>query len=208
VAYSADLGFAVVEPEVAAICERAAAALVAACGATQVDARLALEDFTAIYAQVESVDRFVGIDPSLWQTRLEELDPRSAPAWTAQSRVTAPAAAEVEAARRALVAQVADLLVDVDLLVTPATCMAPFAAEGPMPNEVAGVRVHRGMSVVPSFLASLVNLPAISLPAGRTTAGLPVGLQVIGPRFREELVLAAAARFEAAHPWPRHHRVA
>jgi aspartyl-tRNA(Asn)/glutamyl-tRNA(Gln) amidotransferase subunit A len=49
-----------------------------------------------------------------------------------------------------------------------------------------------------------VNLPALSVPAGLTAAGLPVGLQVIGPRHREDLVLAAAARYESARRWPRH----
>ena len=37
-----------------------------------------------------------------------------------------------------------------------------------------------------------------------TAGGLPFGLQIIGPRFREDLLLAAAARYESARPWPRH----
>jgi aspartyl-tRNA(Asn)/glutamyl-tRNA(Gln) amidotransferase subunit A len=64
------------------------------------------------------------------------------------------------------------------------------------------------MSVVLGFLASLVNLPALRVPAGLTAAGLPVGLQIIGPRHREDLVLAAAARYEAARRWPRHYQAA
>jgi aspartyl-tRNA(Asn)/glutamyl-tRNA(Gln) amidotransferase subunit A len=110
----------------------------------------------------------------------------------------------VEAARRVLVAEVAAVFDDVDLLLTPMASVPPFAAEGPMPTDIDGVTVHAGMSVVLGFLASLVNLPALSVPAGLTGGGLPVGLQVIGPRFREVLVLAAAARFESARPWPRH----
>ena len=100
--------------------------------------------------------------------------------------------------------EIAELFDGIDLLCTPMASVAPFAAEGPMPTEVAGVEVHAGMSVVLGFLASLVNLPAASVPAGRTAAGLPVGLQVVGPRFGEHLVLAAAARLESARPWPRH----
>ena len=82
--------------------------------------------------------------------------------------------------------------------------MPPFAAEGPMPTEINGKEVHGGMAVVLAMLANLVNLPAISVPAGLVAGGLPVGLQIIGPRFREDLVLAAAARYESAQPWPRH----
>ena len=204
VAWSKDLGFAVVDAEVAATCERAARVLVAACGAELVNRRIELTDFTRTYALVEGVDRFVGIDPLLWETRLDELDPLSAPGWTRLSRRTLPQAAAVESARRELVAQLAELFDDIDLLVTPMASVVPFAAAGPMPTEIAGIDVHQGMSVVLSFLASLANLPAISVPAGLSATGLPIGLQVIGPRFREDLVLAAAARFEAACPWPRH----
>lgn len=203
IAWSRDLGFAIVDDEVAAIAKAGAKALVTACGAVQVERDLALEDYTRIYAAIEGVDRFVGIDPALWESRLDELDPRSAPGWTYLSHRTLPEAAKVERARRALVAQVASALDGVDLLLTPMASVAPFAAEGPMPTEVGGVATHAGMSVALSFLASLVNLPAISVPCGVTASGLPVGLQIVGPRFREDLVLAAAARFESARPWPR-----
>ena len=72
-----------------------------------------------------------------------------------------------------------------------------------MPTEINGKDVHGGMAVVLAMLANIVNLPAISVPAGLISGSLPVGLQIVGPRFREDLVLAAAARYEAARPWPR-----
>jgi aspartyl-tRNA(Asn)/glutamyl-tRNA(Gln) amidotransferase subunit A len=204
VAWSKDLGFAVVDPEVAATCEQAARRFASATGAVMVERPVMLDDYTLTYAYVEGVDKFVGIDRTLWETRLDELDPLCAPAWKHLSRRTLPEAAAVESARRDLVTAVAALFDDVDLLLTPMASVAPFAAEGPMPTSIDGVDVHAGMSVVLSFLASLVNLPAVSLPGGLTSFGLPVGLQVIGPRFRENLVLAAAARYESAYPWPRH----
>jgi aspartyl-tRNA(Asn)/glutamyl-tRNA(Gln) amidotransferase subunit A len=204
VAWSSDLGFAVLDAEVAALCEQASVALVQACGAKLVSPPIQFSDFTRTYSLIECVDRFVGIDPMLWETRLDELDPLIAPGWTSLSKKTLPEAAVVEAARRELVTQVAGLFDEVDLLVTPMASVLPFDAAGPMPTEIGGVVVHQGMSVVLSFLASLANLPAISIPAGLSATGLPVGIQVIGPRFREDLVLAAAARLEAARPWPRH----
>ena len=126
------------------------------------------------------------------------------PGWTHLSAKTLPWAAAVEFDRRQLVADVAAIFDDVDLIVTPMSSMPPFAAEGPMPTEINGTEVHGGMAVVLAMLANLVNLPAVSVPAGLTAGGLPVGLQIIGPRFREDLLLAAAARYESARPWPRH----
>jgi Asp-tRNA(Asn)/Glu-tRNA(Gln) amidotransferase A subunit family amidase len=60
------------------------------------------------------------------------------------------------------------------------------------------------MAVPHPMLANLVNLPAISLPAGLTGAGLPIGLQVVARRFREDVCLTLAAIQEQARPWPRH----
>jgi Asp-tRNA(Asn)/Glu-tRNA(Gln) amidotransferase A subunit family amidase len=204
VAWSNDFGFATVDPEVAALCEDAARAFVAATGATLVDRPIALDDYTRIYTTIEGVDKFVGYERDLWENRLDELDPLNAPGWTALSRKTLPWQAAVETKRRTLVAEVAAIFDDVDLILTPMSCMPPFAAEGPMPTEINGVEGHGGMAVVLAFLASIVNLPSVSVPAGLTAAGLPVGLQVIGPRFREDLLLATAARYESARPWPRH----
>ena len=72
-----------------------------------------------------------------------------------------------------------------------------------MPTDVAGVAGHGGSAVIHGMLANLANLPAISLPAGLTAEGLPVALQIIGPRYREDLLLAIARRYEVARPWPR-----
>jgi aspartyl-tRNA(Asn)/glutamyl-tRNA(Gln) amidotransferase subunit A len=48
---------------------------------------------------------------------------------------------------------------------------------------------------------NLTGQPAISVPAGWTDDGLPIGLQIVGQRHADHTVLAAAAVFEAAFPW-------
>ncbi|HET6473090.1 MAG TPA: amidase family protein [Pseudomonadales bacterium] len=202
-AWSLDLGFAVVDPEVAAICKDAVASLVAAIEARRVDDAIELDDYIRIYGKIEGVDKFVNIDPDLWQNHLDELDPLNAPGWEKAATVTLPKSARIEAERRAFVLRVAEYFERFDVIVTPMVARPAFAAEGPMPTEVAGVPGHGGVAVIHGMLANLANLPAISLPAGLTQDGLPVALQIIGPRYREDLLLAIARRYERARPWPR-----
>ena len=204
VAWSSDLGFAVVDPEIARLCEDAARQLVNVCDGVWVEQPVQLEDYIRIYGRIEGVDQFVGIDPDLWRNRLDELDPLVAPGWASARNATLPKIAAVEMQRREFVTRIAEMLSGVDLLLTPMIARTAFAAEGPMPTAVNGVAGHGGMAVIHGMLANLVNLPAISVPVGAASDGMPVGLQIIGPRYREDLLLAAAHRFERARPWPRH----
>lgn len=50
--------------------------------------------------------------------------------------------------------------------------------------------------------ANLTGHPALSVPAGVSPNGIPFGLQITGPRFRDDLVLDVGAAWEAANPWP------
>ncbi|HEX9717781.1 MAG TPA: amidase, partial [Actinomycetota bacterium] len=50
--------------------------------------------------------------------------------------------------------------------------------------------------------ANLTGHPALSVPAGLSPNGIPFGLQITGPRFRDHLVLDVGAAWEAANPWP------
>ena len=204
VTWSADLGFAIVDPQIERICAAAARTLATACAATWIERPVQLQDYIRIYGRIEGVDQFVGIDPDLWRNRRAELDPLLAPGWLSASNATLPKIAAVEAQRREFVGRIAEIFEDVDLLITPMIARTAFAAEGPMPTELCGQEVHGGMAVIHGMLANLANLPAISLPAGIASDGLPVGLQIIGPRYREDLLLAVAQRFERAQPWARH----
>lgn len=52
-------------------------------------------------------------------------------------------------------------------------------------------------------LANVTGVPALSLPMGRSEAGLPLGMQLTAPVGREDRLLALAGQWERAHPWPR-----
>jgi aspartyl-tRNA(Asn)/glutamyl-tRNA(Gln) amidotransferase subunit A len=204
VAFSADLGFAVVDPEVRAVCGAAFETLVAAAELRVVDADTRFDDYIPVYARMEGVDMFVDVDPVLWQQHLDELDPRVAPGWRSASTATLPKLADVYTARRRIEHRTASLFDEIDLLVTPMAAITAFAAEGPMPTEICGQRVHAGMSVPFAMLANLVNLPAISVPAGLSSDGMPIGLQIVAHRHRDDVCLRLARLLEQAAPWPRH----
>jgi amidase len=88
-----------------------------------------------------------------------------------------------------------------DLVLTPAAPVPPFPVEKNYPEVVAGRKMKTYIDwIAPNFLVSLAALPAASVPAGLSAARLPVGLQIVGPRFSEPLILTAAKFVEAAHP--------
>jgi aspartyl-tRNA(Asn)/glutamyl-tRNA(Gln) amidotransferase subunit A len=202
-AWSPDLGFVTTDPEVVTLCERAATTLIGAADLVDADVGIRMDDFIRIYAFMEAVDQFVDV-PDGWEERLDELDPLVAPGWRRDRTVTLPKFAEVEAARRRLELRVAELFDSIDVLLTPTNPCAPFPAEGPMPTEIAGRRCHAGTAALLTMLANVANLPAISVPAGVTEEGLPVGLMITAARHREDRCLRLARVFEQAAPWPLH----
>jgi aspartyl-tRNA(Asn)/glutamyl-tRNA(Gln) amidotransferase subunit A len=88
-----------------------------------------------------------------------------------------------------------------DVLVTPTVPYDPPPARGPFPDEVEG-RAQPYASVA-SFTIPF-NLswhPAATVRAGLSRRGLPIGMQIVGPRHRDDLVLRAARAFERERPW-------
>ena len=87
-----------------------------------------------------------------------------------------------------------------DLLLTPTLCLPAFPLGSVGPRGVAGREVtHLGWTLCYPFNYS--GQPAISVPAGWTASALPVGIQIVGRRLEDALVLRAAAAFEMVHPW-------
>lgn len=89
-----------------------------------------------------------------------------------------------------------------DLLLTPASATAAFAANGPPPMEIEGQHLSDPLAaLVFTYPFNLSGHPAISVRAGMTTDGLPCGIQIVAERHRDDLVLQAAHAFERARPW-------
>jgi len=95
----------------------------------------------------------------------------------------------------------AEFFSEFDLLLTPTMPTEAFAAKGPPPAEIDGHPINLLDAVVFTYPFNLSGHPAATVRAGLTVNGLPAGLQIIGPRYRDELVLQAAFAFEQIRPW-------
>jgi aspartyl-tRNA(Asn)/glutamyl-tRNA(Gln) amidotransferase subunit A len=88
-----------------------------------------------------------------------------------------------------------------DLLVTPTVPIPAFEAGREVP---AGSPSPRWTSWTPfTYPFNMTQQPAASIPCGQTSDGLPIGLQIVGPRHADAKVLRAARAYEMAHPWHR-----
>ena len=88
-----------------------------------------------------------------------------------------------------------------DLLVTPTVPYDPPPAKGPFPQETEGR--PQGASGVGAFTIpfNMSGHPAATVRAGLSRAGLPIGMQLVAPRHRDDLVLRVARAFERERPW-------
>jgi aspartyl-tRNA(Asn)/glutamyl-tRNA(Gln) amidotransferase subunit A len=199
VAWSADLGHAVVDPEVADLCARAA------------------EVFETLGCHVEVVtpgwdnpeEIFRSIAPAeihgAWGDRLEDSADRLDRSLVALLRygkgITAKQYVDAMARRHDFWTEVQRFLARFDLLITPTVAVPAFPVARPAVKEING-QVVSPLGWIPfCFPFNLTGQPAASVPAGFTASGLPVGLQIVGRRFADRTVLAASAAFEAAQPW-------
>jgi aspartyl-tRNA(Asn)/glutamyl-tRNA(Gln) amidotransferase subunit A len=106
--------------------------------------------------------------------------------------------------RQQLFAEVNDFFQDFDLFLTPTMAIPAFENPKTMadyPHEVNGVEVTATGWHPFTFPFNLTGQPAATVPCGFTKAGLPVGLQIIGHKYEDLLVMQAAAQFEEARPW-------
>jgi amidase len=147
--------------------------------------------FVAKHGDVVSANRGAVKD-----TILEEVD--------RGSRLTAE---EVERAQRARVekrASLARFMERYEFLILPTTQVPPFDASQPFVREIDGTPMASYIDWMKScYYVSTVGHPAISIPCGLTTHGLPVGLQIVGRAHADSSVLQLAHAYEQARgPFP------
>jgi amidase len=198
IAYCDDVAGIGINDNIRRVCREAAGELEQA-GATveQIDLDLSYgwDAFLALRGLWMVVTQFSRRD------RLDELGPNLAANVRAGLQMSTERLAAAQHARARLWAQMHDLLTAHDFLLTPCMAVPPFPVEQNYPTSIAGREMKTHIDwVAPTFILSLSGLPIVSVPAGLDDAGLPVGIQVVGPPRGEEAALAVAAEIQKARP--------
>jgi aspartyl-tRNA(Asn)/glutamyl-tRNA(Gln) amidotransferase subunit A len=202
VAWSSDLGFAVVDPEVDELCLAAAAALAGALDADLEERTPQLSDPVKVWLSSDEGNSWLDLEPGMWPGVAGDVTKYVRDCLEASEGITLPRYAEIVVARQQLQHEMAAMYADVDVWLTPTTAVPAFDAERP-PSVIVGRELPVAMTTPFTMLSNLTWGPACSVPAGLTSDGLPVGLQIMGRRHADEVVLRLARVFEQVRPWPR-----
>jgi amidase len=130
--------------------------------------------------------------------RLDEFGPNVAANLRAGLEVTARDLGAAEAARRRAREELRALFETFAVLLTPCAAVSPFPAEQNYPESIAGAPMETYVDwIAPTFVLSMPGMPVASVPVGLDDGGLPVGIQVVAPPFREARALAIAGGIQA-----------
>jgi amidase len=195
IAYSPDLGITAVDPEVAAITQKAAMRFADA-GAIVEEAHPDLREAHECFHVLRAFD-FAMTKAVLLRTKRDLLKPEVI--WNIEEglKLTVEQIARAEAQRVEMTARTVAFFGKYDLLLSPATIVAPFLIGDRYVAECAGKKFDNYVEWLGIVYAiTLACCPALSLPCGFTASGLPVGLQMVAAPRGEAQLLAGAKVLE------------
>lgn len=198
IALSPTLGYVDVDPDVADAVEAAAAVFSDLLGAEVdiVDPGFAdcVEEFHVLW--------FTGVAKTVERLPAEErerMEPALNEVVAIGERCSALDYLSATATRMAMGTKMGAFHERYDLLLTPTVPITPFLAGEEVP---IGWHLPRWTSWTPfTYPFNMTQQPAASVPCGWSANGLPIGLQVVGPRHADSRVLAACAAYERVAPW-------
>ena len=199
IAFSADLGGVVpVDPEVAELVRRAARAF-EALGCVVEEAFPDVSDIRTIVAGTRAFG-IVGRFGAYLDEHRDRMTPQLVQQVTNALRMDVSTIAAAERRRSDFYHRVRNFMQNYDCLLCPTAGVPPYRMDCTLPTEIAGQTVRFQDALLCTYIFSVTGLPAISVPCGYTSSSLPVGLQIVGRRLREDSVLEAAAAFLMARP--------
>jgi aspartyl-tRNA(Asn)/glutamyl-tRNA(Gln) amidotransferase subunit A len=199
IAYSPDLGYARVQRDVARLVEKAVDSF------EQMGHRVEMwkgefPEVSNAWAQLMNVELYALLQEDFARIR-EDLGRTLAFSLDQSKALSVDDLIEGQMVRTKLNGVLWKLFEQFDLLLTPAMPTEAFGAKGPPPAEIDGHPISLLGAVAFTYPFNLSGHPAATIPVGHTEAGLPVGLQIVGPRHRDDLVLQVAKAYERSHPW-------
>jgi aspartyl-tRNA(Asn)/glutamyl-tRNA(Gln) amidotransferase subunit A len=199
VAYSPDLGYAAVDPAVRSVVDRAVAVFERDLGCSVERADPGWEDpYEALLALIVCETDLAGM-----RRLADQLGDRMSPHLVEVLRLdwSAEQLTNAVVRRKAVYNAAWRFFRSYDLLLTPTLAVPPFEHGLQGPAVIDGREVDAFYWLSFTFPFNFTGQPAATVPAGFTQDGLPVGLQIVGRRLDDALVLRASAAYEAAAPW-------
>jgi amidase len=204
IAWSPDLGGLPLDPQVRAALQPVRRVL-ESLGCEVVDAEPDLRDAEDVFLTIRRWQSWHKLG-ALLQTHRQAMKPEAVEEIEAGSRITGDQISSAMTRHVELMNRMAAFFRRYDFLACTVSQLPPFDAELTWPRKVAGVEMESYVSWMKSaFLISATWCPAISVPAGFTTDGLPVGVQIVG-RYREDRALLEFARVLEGELQARHRR--
>ncbi|WP_417513781.1 amidase [Minwuia sp.] len=197
VAFSMDMGVSPIHPDVRKATE-AAMQHFRDMGTEVVESTV---DFSGVEAtfQVLRASQFAAAHAEKLKLHRDRLKPEVI--WNIEKglKLTAEEIGEADRARADLFQRFEAQFDDIDAFVTPTVNTPPFDADIRYLEELEGRKFDSYISwLIMTFAITVTTNPAISVPGAMTDEGLPVGLQIVGPQRREDIVLSVAHMFEQA----------
>ncbi|KXB02015.1 amidase [candidate division MSBL1 archaeon SCGC-AAA261F19] len=203
IAYSPDLGYAAVDPEVEKVTQRASSSFEELnCEVSEVELDIPDMERELLTVMVsEAVTAFEDILGEGWE---EKIYPLYNDLLSTKESLTFKDYVRVQFKRKELWEKMREIFENYDFLLTPATAVPAFEIEerGPLgPEKVNGKNIS-SMGWIPfTYPFNFTGQPAASIPCGFSSEGLPIGLQIVGDRYDDLGVLQASRAYEKAFPW-------
>lgn len=200
IAWSPDLGFASIDPEVRSVTASAARDFESlGCIVEEVTPPVGA-DFFEIAEPIRNADKCAAFG-HLLDTRADDLTPYLRSVLKRGSKVSATEYSKSLQKLRRLEVQMSEFFGSYDLLLTPTTAVPAFHVRQPV-RKIDGRDVPAYASTtLLTLLWNLTGQPVASIPCGFSKNRLPIGLQIIGGSGEDAMVLRASAAFEALRPW-------
>lgn len=202
VAWSPTLGIGHVDPEVARVCAEAVGTF-EQLGATVVEATPPWQDLEQTMWDAIWLPGYApNVDLIDWASASGQVDDHLIEIMRQAASFTGAQLGRADNARGRIYDAYMSFMNDYDLLVSPTLASTAFPLEQFAPQWLAESPLRTQLlGWLLTYPYNMITNPAISVPAGLSSDGLPVGLQIAGGHHADLLVLQAAAQYERARPW-------